>query len=429
MAKKIIGLLLLFCLTGLPIGNAIAYNNHSLPHFLTKTQNAEIKTSQNEYWIQWQQEYGNEWDTGARFQGPQSIGDCDNDGKNELLIGGTDPNLRVMKWDEKEKTYIQSAVVHPPFYPFVRCGCGGFAIGDLTGDGKNEIATTWNAAIYQYRMGRYWMIGMNSWIFRNGGGSADCYIGDCDNDGKNDLIMSGGPYSKNSTIPLITIFKWNGWRLVKVASWDNDSVPPRQGSPRYVYMSGLGDVDDDGLNEIVCAYANKIFVLKWNTQHHAFDSQVIFDYPYDPNNPNDEPFSVVCKDCDNDGKAEILLGYFSSHFTIFKWNGTEYRMQYDWRFGGYDFPGVIEGIDVGDTDNDGRNEICVGTGIVRIFEWSWYYGYEQTTVLPTYGTLSVVSIGDCDNDGKNEINVANVMVEHPGQQYMEWVFKYGWINN
>ncbi len=37
------------------------------------------------------------------------------------------------------------------------------------------------------------MIGINPYIFKNNGGSADCLIGDCDNDGKNEVILSGGP--------------------------------------------------------------------------------------------------------------------------------------------------------------------------------------------------------------------------------------------
>jgi hypothetical protein len=409
MDKKLSVLLIIPILAILFIGNVVALE----------------KNNGNGYGIQWQHEYGTEWETGARFQGPQPIGDCDNDGKNELLIGGMDPNLRVMKWDEGKKTYVQTRVLHPPFYPFIKVGCGGYAIGDLTGDEKNEIAATWDTAVYRYFMGRYLMIGMNSWILRHGGGSADCYIGDCDNDGKNELIVSGGPWSENSTVPLITILKWNGWRLVKVASWDNNSSPPRPDAYRYVYMSGFGDVDDDGLNEIVCSYANKVFVLKWNTQHHAFDSTVIFDYPYDPNNSSDEPFSVVCKDCDNDGKAEIVVGYFTPHIIILKWNGTEYVVQADMNWPNN--RGVIEGIDVGDVNNDGKNEVCVGTGVVHILQWNGS-DYVEQAVLPTYGLLSVVSIGDCDNDGKNEINVANVNV-HPGEQYMEWVFKYGWTNS
>jgi hypothetical protein len=85
---------------------------------------------------------------------------------------------------------------------------------------------------------------------------------------------------------------------------------------------------------------------------------------------------------------------------------------------------VIEGIDVGDTDNDRLNEVVAGAGLTYILQWNGTT-YVEEAVLPTFGWMAVVCIGDCDNDGKNEINAGNVDVES-GQQFTEWVFKYGW---
>ena len=59
------------------------------------------------YGIQWLKNYG-PGDEGGRFEGPQPIGDCDNDGKNELLIAGRDATLTVMEWDEEKQTYINA---------------------------------------------------------------------------------------------------------------------------------------------------------------------------------------------------------------------------------------------------------------------------------------------------------------------------------
>lgn len=406
-------LLLIFLLT-FNINNVIAYDGQIIKD-LNENHNLKI-TESNGYFIQWQKDFGtNSWSC-ARFEGPQPIGDSDNDGKNELLIGGRDPNLRVMKWHEEEQTYIESYLLHPPFYPFIRTsGCGGFAIGDLTGDGKNEIATTWYSTVYRYFLGRFWIIGLNSWIFNNGGGSADCYIGDCDNDGKNELIVSGGPFKTDSTVPEIVILKWKGWKLQKVAYWDDPGVNG------YVYMAGLGDVDYDNENEIVCGSANKVVVLNWDKENKNFDS-IVIDKTYGNDN---RPFSCVCKDSDNDGKDEIHVGYASPKIKIFKWNGTGYKMIFytEWPDG----EPVIEGLDVGDTDDDGFPEVCAGAGLTHILQWNGTT-YLQEAVLPTWGWMAVVSIGDCDNDGKNEINLGNVDIDS-GQHYMEWIYKYGWENN
>jgi hypothetical protein len=386
------------------ISNALSYSNKS--YFEESNEDTS-----NGYGIQWKMDYGRNPLTGARYQGPQPIGDCDNDGKNELLISGRDSAIRVMVWDENKQTYSQNHILRPPLYPLIRCDAGGMAIGDITNDGENEIAATWYTTIHKYVNSRYRIIGFNPYIFFKRGGSADCLIGDCDNDGKNELILSGGQYRRNSPVAEITVFEWNDFYLKRVAEWND---PDENG---YVYMSGLGDVDYDGENEIVCAYENKVMVLNWNSENSEFIPTRIF-----VEIGNDSPFGVVCKDCDNDGKAEILLSYYNPRITIFKWNGTSYDIQFDrkWPNG----KPVIEGIDVGDTDDDGLNEVAVGTGETYILQWNGTT-YVEEAVLPTFGWMAVVCIGDCDNDGKNEINTGNVFIDF-GQQYTEWVFKHGW---
>ncbi|MBN1281161.1 MAG: hypothetical protein JXA00_05885 [Candidatus Thermoplasmatota archaeon] len=365
------------------------------------------------YGLQWMIEYGDDPRTDARYQGPQPIGDADNDGLNELLISGRDCTIRVMEWDDAKQTYEQVRAIHPPLYPFTRCDAGGMAIGDVTNDGRNEVVATWYTSVYRYFLLNYRLIGLNPYIFFNSGGSADCLIGDCDNDGNNEVILSGGPlWGSFSPVGQITVFRWNGLWLKRIAEW-NDSY-----SDDYVYMAGLGDVDDDGLNEIVCAYGYKVVVLNWDAENQEFVPTLVKQYSYS----DTEPFGCVCKDCDNDGKAEILLSFYAPRASVFKWDGDSYETQYDHYWPGGD--PVIEGIDVGDTDDDGLNEVCVGAGATYVLQWNGTT-YVEEAVLPTFGWMAVVCIGDCDNDGKNEINCGNVDV-HSGQQFTEWVFKYGW---
>ncbi len=370
-------------------------------------------SSQNDgYGIQWVYEYGNDPSTNARFQGPQPIGDSDNDGKNELLISGRDCTIRVMKWNENQLTYTQVRTLHPPLYPFIHCDAGGMAIGDVTNNGKNEIAATWYTTLYKYIGFKYFIIAVNPWIFFNHGASADCLIGDCDNDGKNELIVSGGGgWQATSPVGEITVFRWNGLYLKRVAEWND---PDEHG---YVYMSGLGDVDNDGQNEIACAYAGKIVVLDWDAENQVFQPTVVKRYT-----GSLDPFGCVCKDCDGDGKAEILVSFYDPYIAIFKWNGSGYATQFEVYWPGGD--PVIEGIDAGDTDGDGMPEVCAGAGVTHILQWNGTT-YVEEAMLPTFGWMAVVCIGDCDNDGKNEINAGNVEVNE-GQNFTEWVFKYGW---
>ena len=423
MKKKITVILTVLCLTLISMSIAVADEDKNINVDPKEIEQNALSDFGNDYGIQWEMNYGSDPSYGARYEGPQPIGDCDNDGDNELLISGRDASIRVMEWSESLQTYEETHTLHSPFYHIFNFlgrfnesieppDAGGMAIGDLTGDGKNEIAATWYTAVHKWIGGKYRIIGFNPWIWWNGGGNADCYIGDCDNDGQNELIMSGGPtWHGDAEMPEIVIFKWNGWRLVKVADWDDPGVSG------YVYMAGLGDIDEDGENEIVCGSAGKVVVLDWNKESEEFEATII-----DVIHGQDYPFACVCKDSDMDGKNEIHVGYYSPRIKVLEWDGVGYEVKFEKEWPGEE--SLIEALDVGDVDEDGIVELCAGTDLVHILQWDGST-YVEEAILPTFGCLAVLNIGDCDNDGKNEINAGSVWIDH-GQDFMSWVFKYGW---
>ena len=401
--EAIVALLLTFCLIIPLLSSGFVIKS--------ETSNKIEKASADKvyYGLQWEINHGPFHAFSARYEGPQPIGDCDNDGKNELLVGGRDSVLRIIEWDEKKQTYRQTHFLICPALTFTNPS--GFAIGDLTGDGKNEIAVSWwsYASVFKWNGLRYKTLGTPYLVSsRSGrlGGSMDCYIGDCDNDGKNELIVSNGAYSND--IPEILVLKWDGKDFYKYAEW-NDAG--RNG----IYMAGLGDIDYDGKNEIVCGSGRKIVILKWNETKKSFDSTIL-------EHVRDYPFACVCKDSDMDGKLELHLGFSTPRIEIFKWNGTNYEKIFEKEWPGEG--GLIEGLDVGDTDSDGMNEVCAGTNYIHILQWNGTT-YVEEYVIPTFGTLAVVAVGDIDNDGENEINAGSVIADH-GQNYMTWIFKYGY---
>jgi hypothetical protein len=379
---------------------------------LKRTSNTKLENNSNEYGVQWKMNFGSDPSYGARYEGPQVIGDTDGDGENELLVSGRDNKIRIFEWDEQIQSYLEMDTLFPPFYPFVDSDAGGMAIGDLTGDGHNEIGATWYTAIHKHIDGKYLTIGFNSYIFSNGGGNGDCYIGDYDNDGKNELIMSGGPIVSDAEVGNIVCFEWNGIYLKKEAEWFN----PDDDRYTYVYMAGLGDIDEDGENEIVCGSSFKVWILDWNKNTNSFDETVLMNCPH-----NYYPFACVCKDSDNDGKNEIHVSFYYPAISIFEWNGENYEIKFEtvWE----DEGALIEALDVGNVDNDPMPEVCAGTNLIHILQWNGE-SYIEEAVLDTFGELAVLNIGDCDNDGKNEIHAGSVIIDK-GQDFMTWVFKYG----
>ena len=143
MNKKITAIFFTLCLTIVSFGMVNAHENNSA--FTKKNENFGMVDYRQGYGTQWEMNYGSNPSYGARYEGPQPIGDCDNDGDNELLIGGRDAVLRVMEWNRDKQTYEQTHSLHCPFYPLRRLDADGFAIGDLTGNGENEIAVSWYA--------------------------------------------------------------------------------------------------------------------------------------------------------------------------------------------------------------------------------------------------------------------------------------------
>jgi len=360
--------------------------------------------------VQWEKSYGRIPLWSARYEGPQPVGDADNDGLNELLIGGRDPFMRVMKWDPERQTYYEQQKIMDPVpgigYSLLGLGSAtGFSIADIDNDGLNEVGVawgrhfsffSWDGSSYQ-KKGMYIVTDDSGWQT-----TLDCFVGDYDNDGRNEVVITG---SFNGA-PNVVVVAWDGSRFVEEASWN----PPGNGA---VYFPWIADVDGDGENEVVVGPGNQLVVLDWTGD--SFEATVVDEF-------DSHVFGTVSKDSDGDGLPEIHVTFYDAMFAVYEWNGTGYQQKFfiTWD----DEWGTIEAIDVGDVDGDGVAEVCVGTNYVHIFEWNGETYEEEYVITETYGFLAVTCVGDFDNDGLLEIHAGAVGVESLRDPYKAWIFKY-----
>jgi len=112
MKKKIITIFLVLCLTIISIGMAGAHEDKNVYVYYEEKEQSTVNDFNSDYGIQWEMNYGSDPRYGARYEGPQPIGDCDNDGDNELLISGRDASIRVMEWSESHQYELWNGLNH-----------------------------------------------------------------------------------------------------------------------------------------------------------------------------------------------------------------------------------------------------------------------------------------------------------------------------
>ncbi|KAA0014036.1 MAG: VCBS repeat-containing protein, partial [Thermoplasmata archaeon] len=285
----------------------------------------------------------------------------------------------------------------------------GFSIADIDNDGKNEIGVAWGRhfSTFKWNGKRYEKIGMyvisdsKTWET-----TLDCIVGDVDDDGMNEVVVTGGYSSGKAEV---IVLSWDGNKFVKESEWNPSGN-------WAVYFPWIEDVDNDGKNEIICNTMQTV-VLNWNGNRWIEDVVATHNTSY--------PFGCVSKDSDGDGKPEIHVTFYSPTLKIYEYENGVYKEKASFYWEGEE--GTIEAIDVGDVDDDGIAEICVGTNYIHILQWNGIKYEEEYVIRDTHGLLAVTCIGDMDNDGKNEIHAGSVG-EVIGREYEAWIFKYGWEN-
>lgn len=226
-------------------------------------------------------------------------------------------------------------------------------------------------------------------------GGVDVALGDVDGDGKNEIItgtgLSGGPQ--------VRIFKEDGREIANFFAFHEN------------YHGGInvaaGDADFDGKDEVAVVQASdgqawvKVYRIssgfpllgEWNAYGHVECGG-----------------DVAMGDIDADGQDEVIVGAGPGggpQIRVFEANGTLKPIQF---FAFHpNYRGGVR-VAAGDVDGDGKDEIGVTQAALGDQSWIKIYRYNNNQTIigewKAYGDFffgADLDIGDIDNDGKIEV--------------------------
>ena len=341
-----------------------------------------------------------------------SIGDLDGDGKADIAVAdGSDISVFRNTSENIGSITFESRIDYA-----AGNGEEKVALGDLDGDGKLDMVAanrySDNVSVFLNTSPAAGTISFDPKIdFVTGGYPQSVTIGDIDNDGKPDLVVSnywdGTVSILRNTSPGVGTISFAAKVDFGLGGW---------ASPEAVIIT---DLDRDGKTDVITANSNENYVtILRNTSSGAGNVNFAAAIHYEVGR---NQISVAAGDFNGDGKADLAVS---------KWGGQPFEISIARNTstgpGSISFAQRIDlaiestpsGISIADLNGDGKPEVAVAiegfsgnATVVSVFKntnseqevisFDPYVNY-TTGVRP----LSV-SIGDLDGDGKSELAVSN----------------------
>ncbi len=410
MEKKLIGIFICMLLIISTIFPVAAKMNTNLD--VLEVNNLGLR----EGWaLQWSHVYGGY----GHSQHAQPIGDIDEDGVNEVILGGYGSlGARILFYNEITQTYEQEYFWNYPGGAYNGVP-SGVCIIDLDNNGELEFAASFEYGskngIFAYDWDGTTLTELDYYNGIGYGFAFDVYACDYDDDGKMEVLIANAPNMGGGTYH-VTALGWENDHFVAEAFW---ACPG--GSDKECPMVWSGDVDNDGLTEVIADISNAqtstagTWALNWNDVTQQWDAVAVCT-----NYPGNTVYGDCVGDVDGDGTPEIGVGSYGGTPAgwLFEWDGSAFQQVWHGEYPGQQ--PSIEAVAIDDADNDGKNEFCLGTGYIHIIQWDGTNYVEEATLTEPTGMLSGINIGDCDSDGLNELKACEIL----SGTGSEFIYKY-----
>lgn len=281
-------------------------------------------------------EFELQWTTDPGHYDRFTIGDCDNDGEDELIISKSDSIIIVNNRDFNDIDLILLQGIS---------NITSIHVADVTGDGLNELifAKGWSNGqffVYKYISGVYHNIYQNvCWVFH-------LSVGDVDNDGINEILLPG--------LNSVEVFKYDDDLNTFYSRYNIISQGMND-------VAIVGDVDNNGLNEVVVGGSHqqaRIFRFDANNFYQIYS--LAFDGS-DQQNGYGYTQGIAVGDVNGDNNNELLVGTTSpiSKIHVFKILETNNNITSILEWSGNINNCNIPGIYLSDYNNDGIIDFCI----------------------------------------------------------------------
>ncbi|MEN8229416.1 MAG: VCBS repeat-containing protein [Bacteroidota bacterium] len=290
-------------------------------------------------------------------------------------------------------------------------------IGDADNDGKNEILITGcpdsKLAIIK-KSDEKWYINILAEDLAqtkpDPGMGLVVKVVDLNSDGENEIILGTGQELGGPT--WFYLFQTDGKKITK-----KTSSRPAWNSSSFTHNFAVKDLDGDGIKEVIAAYCGGGEIIRYDMDRELnhIDSRKLHQL-------SGSGEESMIADVDNDGEQEYLTSNSfrdkEAKVEIYEFDKTgELIIPARIILEGYDGHGCFyASMTVGDVDNDGSNELIVGWKEEQKINKGTVLGYKidssahkvytfahQDETLDMAYFEKMMEIADADNDGENEL--------------------------
>lgn len=258
--------------------------------------------------------------TGQFSKSSPVICDLDKDGRDEIIIACTQ-NIYVFNYKGEVGKGWPKETWLSEFLQTSR----SVTVGDIDNDGYSEIiaVSSKNPDVIKINVWDFkgenklgWPKYIKGVIDSNYPPASVAVLADLNHDGKKEIIIPASLPISGGSLGIIYVFTDDGGFL---KGWPQ-TVPPLNLNAVQLTSPAVGDIDKDGILEIVVAAVHgEIYIWKE-------DGKLMNGWPQSAQWQDIFFAGAVLGDLDNDGKLEISIGSINNnlkpHFYVWKYDGT-----------------------------------------------------------------------------------------------------------